>query len=597
MRIKCPQCDAGYSISLKKIARPTIKAACHHCGAIMLIDRDSASVRLNSKTANEPSETSASSAEVEKHPDTIATSGSPNKDDDQKTAKTKASSSLSQQVSDAAHGKKSPRTQLVKYRMAHHNAKETRPANHSSSSEYPLLWDILAIVFILLTLAAGVWGGFWLVKKAEKSVQNQITLLGDRINSTKQSQTQKVCETFLRRNNNSYFRLGLGRDLKFTFIEENIQKEKGAATAQTVINVKGARGEKTVYFKMRQEKDKWQILQVASKQGQKEYKLLYPQTKPTKSKPRNKIKLAGSSKTKSTKTSPHSIDPQHHYKLKTTILNDELAEFVNKHTDMQSLDMTKCGLITDIRPLARLKHLKRLNMAWCVNLADITALTKLRELHDLSLKKCDAIVDLNPLKHLNRLTSLSLPPKIASGDLKRILPYLKKLEHLSMNSCYAITDISALAHLTNLKTLNMDHNQNVRDLEPLSTLEQLMKLQLTHSKVKDLRPLQHLTSLKILWLWNNKNISDLAPLATLKNLQSLSVNGCDKVSDITPLAGLEKLYYLGLSRLNKLKDISVLFELKRLKKLDLRKSKMIPQDQLVKLRQALPGIKVQGHDD
>jgi len=561
----------------------------------MLIDRDSASVRLNPKIADESSETSASLPEVEEHPDAISTLGSPTTDDDQKTVKTDASLSASQQASFAAHGKESPQTQPVKPRVARHNAKETRSASHSGSSEYPLVWDILAIVFILLTLSAAVWAGFGLIKKADKSLQNPIAQLSDWIDSAKQGQTQKICETFLRRNNNSSFRLGLGSDLKFSLVEEKIQKNKGAKSSRTVIKVKGSRGEKTVYFKMRQEKGQWQILRVVAKQGQKKYQLLYPQAKLPKSQPRDKSKLAGSSKT-TTPSGQRPIQPQHHYKLPSTTINAELAEFVNKHTDTQSLDMTKCGLITDIRPLTRLPHLKRLKLAWCVNLKDITPLAKLSKLHDLSLKKCDAIVDLNPLKQLTHIIRLSLPPKTTSDDLNRLLPYLTKLEHLSMNSCYAITDISALAHLARLKTLNMDHNQTVRDLAPLSTLEQLVRLHLTHSQVSDLRPLQNMTSLKFLWLWNNKNISDLAPLAALKNLQSLSVNGCDKVSDITPLAGLNKLQYLGLSRLDKLRDISALFELGRLEKLDLRGNKMIQQEQLGQLKKALPGIKVQWPD-
>jgi len=580
------------------MSRPTMQAACRRCGSIMLIDRDSASVRLNPKIADESSETSASLPEVEEHPDATSTLGSPTTDDDQKTVKTEATLSPSQQASFAAHGKESPQTQPVKPRVARHNAKETRSASHSGSSEYPLFWDILAIVFILLTLSAAVWAGFGLIKKAEKSLQNPIAQLSDWINSAKQGQTQKICETFLRRNNNSSFRLGLGSDLKFSLVEEKIQKNKGAKSARTVIKVKGSRGEKTVYFKMRQEKGQWQILKVVAKQGQKKYQLLYPQTKLPTSRPHDKSKLADRAKTMtpSARPSERPIQQQHHYKLPSTTINAELAEFVNKHPDIQSLDMTKCGLITDIRPLTRLPYLKRLKLAWCVNLADITPLAEFKNLDDLSLKKCDALVDLSPLKHLTHLTRLSMPPKTTNDDLNHFLPYFKKLKYLSISSCYEITDISALAHLSHLQRLSMDHTHNVKDIIPLAKLKQLWRLQLTHSKVSDLRPLQHLTTLKGLWLWNNKEISDLAPLAALKNLKSLSFNGCNKVSDITPLAGLTNLRYLGLSRLDKLRDISALFELGRLEKLDLRGNNMIPQEQLGQLKKALPGIKVQWPD-
>ena len=75
--------------------------------------------------------------------------------------------------------------------------------------------------------------------------------------------------------------------------------------------------------------------------------------------------------------------------------------------------------------------------------------------------------------------------------------------------------------LSNRTELYLAYN-SITDLKPLSTLTQLIFLDLSGNSIADLKPLSTLTQLTSLDLSNNQ-VADLKPLSTLTNLTQLSL--------------------------------------------------------------------------
>jgi predicted NACHT family NTPase len=114
--------------------------------------------------------------------------------------------------------------------------------------------------------------------------------------------------------------------------------------------------------------------------------------------------------------------------------------------------------------------------------------------------------------------------------------------------------------------LSASIRSQIRDLEPLSDLVDLQRLDLRGTQVFDISPLAGLSNLKILDL-SGTDVFDIAPLAGLSNLQSLDLSGAP-VDDVSALAGLSNLQNLALSWTGVL-DISPLSHLSSLQSLDL----------------------------
>lgn len=105
----------------------------------------------------------------------------------------------------------------------------------------------------------------------------------------------------------------------------------------------------------------------------------------------------------------------------------------------------------------------------------------------------------------------------------------------------------------------------------ISDVEHIEDLQLDRNNIKDLEGIQYLTNLIYLDLRNNK-INDISPLAKLTNLTDLYLSD-NYINDISPLAGLTNLISLDLS-FNEINDVSSLAELTNLTKLHLRSNEI-----------------------
>ena len=123
-----------------------------------------------------------------------------------------------------------------------------------------------------------------------------------------------------------------------------------------------------------------------------------------------------------------------------------------------------------------------------------------------------------------------------------------------------ITDLSGLEHATSLTELRL-RNNNIADIEPITRLDSLQRLDLQANRFTDLAQLEALRSLRWLNLMQN-NIASIDALPALPDLEMLFVD-FNTIADITPLAGRSALTRLGLVG-NNITDISALAQLTNL---------------------------------
>jgi hypothetical protein len=128
--------------------------------------------------------------------------------------------------------------------------------------------------------------------------------------------------------------------------------------------------------------------------------------------------------------------------------------------------------LSDISPLANLKHLQRLDLD--INyVSDITSLASLADLEYLSLDD-NQVSDLSPLKHLTSLEFLS----VKRNEIERLdaLANLRRMRGLQVNYNY-IEEVECLAGLVELTSFTADNN-DIRDATPLKQLPKLRMIRL-----------------------------------------------------------------------------------------------------------------------
>jgi hypothetical protein len=240
MRIHCPACNRAYDISEEKLSKPLVKAICKQCSTKMIIDRDSKTVKL------------------------VSTADSPISEE---TTELESSTEISGSVSEAPaaseqEASKSSPSQIPDSVM-------------SMSPKYSKHRDALIIgvvaLFMLIVLAVG----YFLLGRTETALreltQNPINYLTRFINGY---ETFKVCESYLRRNQ-KLFR-GLGRDLRFTVVKEEIRVLKGEKRARLLVNAKGHSGTQNILFQLKKSQGRWHIYYVGIELPDGTYQTLFP---------------------------------------------------------------------------------------------------------------------------------------------------------------------------------------------------------------------------------------------------------------------------------------------------------------------------------
>lgn len=139
------------------------------------------------------------------------------------------------------------------------------------------------------------------------------------------------------------------------------------------------------------------------------------------------------------------------------------------------------------------------------------------------------------------------------------LRFATQLEDLALRG-HNVSDFAPLTELDELTSLQMSHGKIV-DITQLSGLTRLSNLDLSDNQITDVSPLEDLTGLTDLNLWGNR-VNNVTPLSEARRLLYLDL-AANHLSDVSPLAGLVQLVGLNLSA-NRITDITPLEGLSRL---------------------------------
>ncbi|APT28949.1 internalin [Bacillus anthracis] len=142
---------------------------------------------------------------------------------------------------------------------------------------------------------------------------------------------------------------------------------------------------------------------------------------------------------------------------------------------------------------------------------------------------------------------------------------LKEIKELNIYAGQGIESLKGLEYMENLERITIQ-GSDVRNIAPISQLKRLKVVDLSFNKIENVEPLVNLEKLDILELQNNR-IADVTPLSQLKKVRTINLSG-NKISDIKPLynvSSLRKLYvsnnkitdFTGIEQLNKLGTLGV----------------------------------------
>lgn len=184
-------------------------------------------------------------------------------------------------------------------------------------------------------------------------------------------------------------------------------------------------------------------------------------------------------------------------------------------------------------------------------------------------------------KSAKRFIEVNLNPE--SSDLKIVSVYTTKIsrdkelriwwESLSFEWTRIFKEIvpfdsinsAVLLKISAIDSLNLENNQFIRSVKPLSALNRLVYLNISNTKIEDLRPLRYSPRLKILNV-SNSPIQDVSVIQyfdqlktldlTKTNVRSIDVLADKNIEDLS-LSGTQVVVFNGLSGMKSLKSLNL----------------------------------------
>lgn len=205
--------------------------------------------------------------------------------------------------------------------------------------------------------------------------------------------------------------------------------------------------------------------------------------------------------------------------------------------------------VKDLSPIKNLKSLKELNLSG----SKVDTLLFLQDLINLEILDISGL----PLQSLENLSGLVNMKELTCSEnkLKDVSPLanMTLLEELDISLNYSIKDVTPITELQNLEKLVLKKVE-IKDLEPLTKLQNLIWLDVYNAGIADLAPLKKLPKLMHLDLSHN-SIESLAPIRNLNFVTYLSI-ASTRISDLSPIKNWRNLEYLNISGNPGIKDIS-----------------------------------------
>ncbi len=207
--------------------------------------------------------------------------------------------------------------------------------------------------------------------------------------------------------------------------------------------------------------------------------------------------------------------------IRTVIDKPKGYIYINDLSNILELDASQKG-IKSLNGLGNLINLEKLNLT-DNEVLDIEPLRNLTELKELYLTNCN-IKELTSIKNLTNLERLYI------GNFRRGRTYfnkytdLKALEKLiklkELNiQCMSI-NLEGIEYLSELESLSLYYNLNLKNIEKLSNLVNIKKLDISYTDVSDINSLKLLTELTEVNI-SNSEITDISVLSKFTKLNKL----------------------------------------------------------------------------
>ncbi|MDR0904710.1 MAG: leucine-rich repeat domain-containing protein [Oscillospiraceae bacterium] len=263
-----------------------------------------------------------------------------------------------------------------------------------------------------------------------------------------------------------------------------------------------------------------------------------------------------------------------------TVFTDQDLENIGKLTELTQLYINGRD-IADVSFLSGCTKLQTLsiynsNGNSTVSLSDITPLKNMTEMRELRLSGT-MVTDIAAVANMTQLEWLEFPALVTDWEPLRGLTKLKQLQVYNYNNSgntQIPIDIDVLTAMTELTRLNLQSNV-ANDLTPLAGMTKLTELYIS-TATGDISALSAMTELKTLTLsrvYNNGPgilLTDLSPLKDLRKLENLNIY-IQIAAELTPLAGLTNLknLYIYSDDNMPIRDLSPLKNLTKLETLQI----------------------------
>jgi Leucine-rich repeat (LRR) protein len=211
----------------------------------------------------------------------------------------------------------------------------------------------------------------------------------------------------------------------------------------------------------------------------------------------------------------------------------KIIDYVKQAASKTEIDLAGSYLIQNLKPLDRLKNLKRLNLSG----SSIKDIFPIRNITTLEFLDCSntIIEDLSPLRYSKSLKELIISNTPVSSIV--VIENFEQLEVLNLTQT-VIDSLPLMTGLVNLKELYCG-STNLQKLDSIRQLRSLEILDCSNTVIEDLEPIAQLSHLRNLNL-SQTNITNLDPLKALKSLEEINIEATD-IDDVSALAGLENL--------------------------------------------------------
>lgn len=199
---------------------------------------------------------------------------------------------------------------------------------------------------------------------------------------------------------------------------------------------------------------------------------------------------------------------------------------------------------------------------------------------NLNLSMVEDFKSLENLKIFGNLESLEFSSMHSLADIE-LLENFTKLKVLKMRSCDLLDSMDSISPIQNCKNLSeieLNGFDFIEDLNFLSEHKNLIKLQVSSSKLTDLDGLKDLKKIRELDLDGCSSLIKLEQIKSLDQLTNLNFGMCEKIETIDFLSHLKNLTKVNLQGCFGIKKIPSLDDLNNLRELNLNSTSISMED-------------------